>query len=115
MAILLLFSAYLQLNDPDGWLWFAIYGLGGLMMLISLKRSLPAWAYLGVGVGVGVGSLGFALWIAFAVEAVQWREVFASMRMDAQGVEEVREVAGLAIQGIWFCFFAWYEAARKSA
>lgn len=111
MAILLLFSAYLQLNDPDGWLWVAIYGLGGLMMLISLKRPLPALASL----VVGIGSLGFALWIAFAVESVQWREVFASMRMDGQGVEEVREVAGLAIQGIWFCFFAWYETARKSA
>ncbi len=106
MAILLLCSAYLQLNDPDAWLWVGIYGLGGVMMLMSLKYRLP----VSVCLVFATACLSFALWIMLAVELVQWRAVVASLRMAGSGVEEVREVAGLAIQGAWFGFFAWYAA-----
>jgi hypothetical protein len=106
MAILLLCSAYLQLNDPDAWLWVGIYGLGGVMMLMSLKYRLPVW----VSLVFASACLSFALWIMLAVELVQWPAVVASLRMAGTGVEEVREVAGLAIQGAWFGFYAWYAA-----
>ena len=76
------------------------------MMLMSLKYRLP----VSVCLVFATACLSLALWIMLAVELVQWPAVVASVRMAGTGVEEVREVAGLAIQGAWFGFFAWYAA-----
>src|SRR5688500_9077889 len=106
----LAFAAFaaLQANDPDPWLWIPIYALPAAMCLLAAAGRLPR----------GPSSLMSALAVVAALPllpaAVQADPdaVLTDLAMYGQGVEEAREVLGLAIVAVWMGFLG---AARASA
>lgn len=53
MLLAFVFSVVVQLNDPDPWLWVAVYGLAGVAIVLSLAGrnhwALPAGLALTLG------------------------------------------------------------------
>jgi hypothetical protein len=104
MSLLFLFSAALQLNDPDPARWVAIYGSAavvcGWMAVAPLLR--PAH---------GVAPLAVAAVALTWAGAIAWRAsghadlltLFDAWDMKDTVVEETREMYGLLIVGVWMC------------
>jgi hypothetical protein len=98
----LVFGAFaaLQLNDPDAFAWFAIYGLASALCLaVALgRRTWPS------GVVVPTVALVWALSLlpTILAQPVVWPAVFGPGGMAmAPGVEETREALGLLIVAAW--------------
>jgi len=104
MAVLFVFGAAVQYNDPDPWRWIAIYLAAAGVSLIADRR--PAGAAL-PALAVGVIAL---VWGETTSLSVQGRDVYTHMfdawEMRAPGVEEAREVSGLFIIGVWMAAIA---------
>lgn len=98
MAFVFLLCMAVQYNDPDPLRWMTIYGLaliGCVLYIGRLRWPFPA--------AVGVATL---LWAASIVphvmgKSVPMNEVFGTMRMVNETVEESREMGGLLIVAIW--------------
>ncbi|TGK85009.1 hypothetical protein EHQ23_10015 [Leptospira bourretii] len=78
---LFLYFAYLQLNDPDPYLWFPIYAFVALIALASLFRPVPK----------------FVGWILIPIYLVLSGYYFSQTPYFGMEVEEVREFLGLLI------------------
>lgn len=76
-----LYFAYLQLNDPDPYLWFPIYAVVAAIALASLFRKVPRF----------VGWILIPIYLALAVY------YFTQAPYFGMEVEEVREYLGLVI------------------
>ncbi|TGL37716.1 transmembrane 220 family protein [Leptospira perdikensis] len=76
-----LYFAYLQLNDPDPYLWFPIYAFVAIVALASLFRKIPRF-------------VGFILIPIYLVLAGYY---FTQTPYWGMEVEEVREFFGLLI------------------
>ena len=96
MGALFLVSAYLQLNDPDSWLWIFVYLFAAL---VSFWHHRVPRAIL---LGVVFLCLSMSIYLVFVTSEIEWDRVFASFNMQGEGVEEIREVGGLLIITIWF-------------
>ncbi|TGM48210.1 hypothetical protein EHQ92_10075 [Leptospira biflexa] len=83
--------AYLQLNDPDPYVWFPIYAIVGIFAGIRIFRRLPKW------IGFGIIPLYLVLSVYYATEAPYF----------GMEVEEVRESLGLLIAAgaVWLLVF----------
>ena len=96
-ALLFVFSALLQLNDPDPVMWVVLYGLvAGVSGRVAAGRSL----------GVGSVALFALLVVVFAIWAPSLRHLsgsaLQSFRMSgAVEDEEVREAIGLGLAAAW--------------
>ncbi len=88
---------FVQYNDPDPVMWMAIYAIGLVLTLISIKGSLSQYWYLIAGIAM----LATAVYIMLQVENLNLMDVFSSFSMATNSVEEFREAGGLLIQGIW--------------
>jgi hypothetical protein len=96
--LMFVFSAIVQVNDPDPWLWMAIYGAAGAACLFSLVGRLNWW----FPVLVGIVALAWAATIApRVVGQVPFTDMFAEFEMKDIGVEESREMYGLLLIGGW--------------
>lgn len=103
MLFILLLSAGVQYNDPDPWLWIAVYLAGALLTAAHLfGRGIFMLNLLAAGLGI----LGVIL-IVLPLDDVATERVFASIQMQGEGVEEVREAGGLAMQSVWLLYLAW--------
>lgn len=93
MALALLSSAAVQLNDPDPIRWVLLYGVAALACVLHLfgrcPRSLPL-AVLAV-------SVLWALSLVPSLQPVPLSEVFGEAGMYGPGVEEARELGGLLL------------------
>lgn len=91
-------SVIVQYNDPDPWVWMAIYGLAAVACLVAIKQ--PAQWRLSV-----VLLLGTLLWAATIAPRVLGRvafgELFEAWEMKDLRVEEAREFGGLLIVAAW--------------
>ena len=110
-AVMLLafgFSVAVQVNDPDPWMWIAIYGAAALVCAFELRRRVhPAIPAL-----VSIAALAWAVTIAPRVIGhVPFVEMFAEFEMRNVGVEESREMYGLLIVAVWMATVA--AAARR--
>ncbi|EKJ85491.1 hypothetical protein EHQ55_11875 [Leptospira meyeri] len=76
-----LYFAYLQLNDPDPYLWFPIYAFVALIAFASLFYPVPK----------------FVGWILIPIYLVLAGYYFAHSPYFGMEVEEVREFLGLLI------------------
>jgi hypothetical protein len=98
MMVVFLCAAALQYNDPDPVRWMAIYGLAALVCGLSLAGRLPRPAPILVG-------LAALVWAATIVPGVVGRvsvgDLFESLAMKSQFVEEAREMGGLLIVTGW--------------
>jgi len=96
-ALLFLFSAVLQYNDPDPLLWMAIYGVAALVTLgfVFNKVSYKVPALVGL-----LGVIGFFFIFPDKFEG------FAIGKGDIKNIEEAREAFGLLIIAMLMFIFA---------
>ncbi|MCW7481460.1 transmembrane 220 family protein [Leptospira kanakyensis] len=76
-----LYFAYLQLNDPDPYLWFPLYAAVAAIALAGLFRKVPR----------------FVGWILIPIYLVLAAYYFSQTPYFGMEVEEVREFLGLLI------------------
>lgn len=95
--VLFTWSALIQLNDPDPFLWFTIYMAVALMPIIFMFRQ-PTKKFIWV---IVIGLLLFALYhFAFFMDWLQTdhkTELFGEMVYDKPYLEGTREFLGLLI------------------
>ncbi len=96
-ALFLLFAA-VQYNDPDPLPWIAIYAAAAAVCALWIAgRRRRA--------GPGAVGLVAAIWAATIIPRVAgqfaWGDVFATVHMQNETVELVREALGLSLVGCW--------------
>ena len=111
MLAMFAFSVAVQLNDPDPLPWIAIYAAAAVVCGFEIRRTTPVWA----PVMVAAIALVWSGWIAARVHEVPITALFAEWEMKDVGVEEAREMYGLAIVGLWMIAIATAAWARRSA
>ncbi|MBC8032977.1 MAG: transmembrane 220 family protein [Chitinophagaceae bacterium] len=115
--ILFVFSAALQYNDPDPYLWMPIYLYGAVLCFLAFRGRYYPKAYLA---GIAVYSV-YAIFLLFDKTGVfnWWNEhnaenLVQSMKATKPWIEETREFGGLLILIIALSvnFFAYRKQAR---
>ena len=108
VSVLALWSAYLQLNDPDPERWFALYfGTAVIAAVFAAGRALPRAA-----LALGLVALAWAL--AIGPELLGgWgpRDLTASMSSARPDIEYGREFGGLLIVA-FYCLSAFVQHRR---
>jgi hypothetical protein len=105
-VFLLLFalSVVVQYNDPDPYVWMAIYGAAAVACFLSLRSRLPRWLPM-------VIALFAILWatsiLPRVLGKVPFLDMFAAWEMKDVGIEESREMYGLFIVAGWMLVLAW--------
>ena len=100
MLLMFVFSVVVQYNDPDPWLWMAIYALAALACLQELLWNDN---HLVVPAAVGAIALVWAIsLLPRVIGKVRIRELFAQFEMKGDLMVEVaREAGGLLIVAVW--------------
>ncbi len=100
MALVFVFFAILQLNDPDPVLWCGLYLVPALMSWIKIDRRLILSA------GALYGALAIWWW-NYAATGASCGEMFGKINWpDFFAHETVRESAGLGIVSVWLLVLA---------
>ncbi len=101
MALLFIFWAAFQYNDPDPFMWVFVYGLASLASVLFLIKRLP---------------LAFPL--AFCLIGVCWA-IYLSTVITYEppliAIEEWREMMGLVVISSWMGFLTWTLRKSKQA
>jgi hypothetical protein len=99
-CVLFVFSAALQYNDPDPYIWIPIYLYGALFCWFAFRGNYYPGAYI---FGIVV-FLGYAVYLFFAKDGVlDWinkhnaENIAESMKATKPWIEETREFFGLLI------------------
>ena len=99
-CLLFVFSAALQYNDPDPYIWIPIYMYGAVLCWMAFRNKYFSKAYLA---GI-VLYLGYAIYLFFAKDGVlDWvtkynaEDIAATMKAEKPWIEETREFFGLVI------------------
>ena len=108
MLLMFLFSAAVQVNDPDPLIWIAIYGAAATVCALESWRRAPAWAPL----TLALISLVWAGSLYYRAHDVPLSSLFAQWEMRDLRVEEAREMYGLAIVGLWMLVVVGVKWAR---
>ncbi len=97
LGLLFIAFAAVQYNDPDPYAWIAIYGIVGLIFLISIIKPVTKRAVGFLIIALLVYSLtfipGFWEWLSRPEKA----EIFGEMIYDRPYIEQTREFLGLLI------------------
>ena len=118
--LLFLFSAGLQYNDPDPYIWIPIYLYGAVLCWLAFRNQFYPKLYL-LGIII-YGS--YAIYLFFAKDGVlDWiqkhnaENIAASMKASTPWIEETREFFGLLILIIVLLINYFYSKKRfiKSA
>lgn len=101
-AMLFTYSAYVNLNDPDPWLWVSLYALAAVVVASDIVGRLR----------FEVAALGAAIYLAAALgvasQGIGESRPMKGFPQTGIFVEEiVRESLGLAIVGVWLGVLAW--------
>jgi len=99
-CLLFVFSAALQFNDPDPYLWVTIYLYGALLCF----RAFRGYYNIGTLLGGVVVYLAWAIFLFFTNEGVwDWitkhnaEDIAATMKAEKPWIEVAREFFGLVI------------------
>ena len=99
-CLLFVFSAALQYNDPDPYLWIPIYMYGAILCWLAFRNKYYPKAYL---IGIFV-YLGYAIFLFFTKDGVwDWitkhdaEDIAATMKAEKPWIEDTREFFGLLI------------------
>ncbi len=96
LAILFALFAYVQINDPDPWLWVLLYGFVAVISALAASGKYFKYAIL-------AGMAGCVLGMAFLLpDFLDWinmgtPNIAESMKTEKPHIEFVREFLGLAI------------------
>ena len=100
MLLMFVFSVVVQYNDPDPWIWMAIYALAALACLQELL-----WKDNPLVVPAAVGAIALVWAISLlprVLGKVRVSELFAQFEMKGDLMVEVaREAGGLLIIAVW--------------
>ncbi len=112
MTACFLFSAIVQLNDPDPVIWMLIYGLAGAACVMAILNR-GRWIF---PAAVGLAALTWAMTLAPSVIGkVAFGELFEAFEMKDERVEVAREMGGLLIVAFWMAVLAIAAWRRKKA
>ena len=99
-CFLFVFSAVLQYNDPDPYLWIPIYMYGALLCWLAFRNKYYPKAYL---IGIFI-YFAYAIYLFFAKDGVlDWinkhnaEDIASTMKAEKPWIEETREFFGLII------------------
>lgn len=99
-CLLFVFSAALQYNDSDPYLWIPIYMYGALLCWLAFRNKYYPKAYL---IGIFI-YLAYAIYLFFAKDGVlDWinkhnaEDIASTMKAEKPWIEETREFFGLMI------------------
>ena len=109
MACVFAVGAFVQLNDPDPWLWILAYAVASALSLAAALGFRP------VAVNAAL-ALVFALWFASLAPTLVGAPsaAFSSFEMQASAHEEPREAVGLLLLAAWSAGLAgWGARARR--
>jgi hypothetical protein len=103
-ALLFLFAAVVQYNDPDPLRWVAIYGAA---CLASIMAGAGRPYHPAVVAGIAAMALIWSVAIMFQGQGgANYRHMFDAWEMTAANVEEARETVGLLIVAAWMTALA---------
>lgn len=115
-CLLFIFSAALQYNDPDPYLWIPIYMYGALLCWLAFRNKYYPKAYL---IGIFI-YLGYAIYLFFAKDGVlDWinkhnaEDIASTMKAEKPWIEETREFFGLLILIVVLTINFFYSKQRK--
>ena len=98
--VVFIFSAALQYNDPDPYIWMPIYLYGALLCYLAIKGKYNKTLYI---IGL-VGYIGYAIGLFFdKTGVIDWIEehdaenIVQTMKATKPWIEETREFLGLLI------------------
>lgn len=109
MVAALTLCAVVQYNDPDAWLWVAIYVVAAAICLGVGARLLPWW----VPAVAAAAALVYGVIVGSQAEGVSWSDLTSSLSMKTLEVEKAREAGGLVITGVWLAVLTFVARARK--
>ena len=99
-CLLFIFSAALQYNDPDPYIWMHIYMYGAILCWLAFRNKYYPIAYL---VGIFI-YLVYAIFLFFTKDGVwDWitkhnaEDIAATMKATKPWIEDAREFFGLVI------------------
>lgn len=110
MVVVFSLCVLIQYNDPDPLQWMTIYGLAAIACILYLTGKLKWYVS-------GAVALAALIWIATILPDVidkspDWSQVFGTMHMISENVEETREIGGLLIVASWMLILTF--AVRRS-
>ena len=115
-CLLFIFSAALQYNDPDPYLWMPIYLYGALLCWLAFRNKYYPKAYL---IGIFI-YLAYAIYLFFAKDGVlDWinkhnaEDIAATMKAEKPWIEETREFFGLVILVVVLAINYFYSGKRS--
>ena len=99
-CLLFIFSAALQYNDPDPYVWMPIYLYGAVLCWLAFRNKYYPKAYL----------IGIVVYLVYAVGLFFWKngvldwvtkhnaeDIASTMKAEKPWIEETREFFGLLI------------------
>ncbi len=115
--LLFVFSAALQYNDPDPYIWMPIYLYGAVLCFLAFRGKYYPRAYL---IGVAI-YLVYAGYLVFTKDGVlDWinqhnaESLVRTMKAEKPWIEDTREFGGLMILVVVLLIYYFY-ARRKQA
>jgi len=115
-CILFVFSAALQYNDPDPWLWIPIYMYAAILCWLAFRGKYFPRAYL---LGIA-GFIVYAVILFFEEDGVlDWltkhnaANIAGSMKAEKPWIEDTREFFGLMIMIIVLLIDYFYSRKKK--
>ena len=97
LFIIFVIFAVIQLNDPDGILWFSIYFFVALICLFSNFKTIPKLVLIITITGLLIYSIfHFSLFIDY-MQTENKEEIFGAMVYEKPYLEGTREFLGLLI------------------
>jgi hypothetical protein len=99
-CLLFVFSAALQYNDPDPYVWIPIYLFGALLCWLAFRNKYFPTAYL-IGIIIySVYAIGLFIWKDGVFDWITQHnaeDIAATMKAEKPWIEETREFFGLVI------------------
>ena len=109
-ALLFLFAAAVQYNDPDPLRWIAIYGAA---CLASIMAAAGRPFHRAVVAGIAAVAVIWSVAITLQGQgSAAYRHMFDAWEMTAANVEEARETVGLLIVAAWMTALAVWQPRR---
>jgi len=100
LCVLFIIFALLQLNDPDGILWFSIYFIVAIICLYHNFKPIPkSFLVLTLIALLAHSAFHFSLFIDY-LETENKKEIFGEMVYDKPYLEGTREFIGLLIAAL---------------
>jgi hypothetical protein len=108
MLLMFVFSAVVQLNDPDPVRWTAMYCAAAAMCALEIRRPISAW----VPATLAIIALVWAGTLYGRAHSVPLSALVAEWEMKNPNIEEAREMYGLTIVAIWMLAIVGVRWAR---